>query len=361
MTADAKILLTGATGFIGGSILTALLQSSHSSIQSSPITCLLRDANRAALLTSTYGERVNPVVYNGLDDLETTTAVAAQHDLVINTTLGYHSASTKALLRGLAQRKDQSRRDVWFIHTSGTSNIGDKPITQPAALKEFDDLVDDVYAYEKALEAAEPYAQRTTELGVIDTGLELGVKTLVIMSPIIYGNGTGLFNKVSVHTQYMKAMLEIGHAVVVGDGSGVWDHVHIADLAELYRLVVLNILEQEGKALPTGKKGIIFSANGRHSWLEYSQLVADACYERGLLSERKVTGLTLKEAAETLLPRLGFATNVFGKEQLKLTAEGFCSNERTVANVARSIGWNPVKGRDAWEQSFRDDVDAIQS
>jgi uncharacterized protein YbjT (DUF2867 family) len=116
MTADAKILLTGATGFIGGSILTALLQSSHSSIQSSPITCLLRDANRAALLTSTYGERVNPVVYNGLDDLETTTAVAAQHDLVINTTLGYHSAST-ALLRGLAQRKDQSRRDVWFIHT----------------------------------------------------------------------------------------------------------------------------------------------------------------------------------------------------------------------------------------------------
>ncbi|CEL11450.1 Putative NAD dependent epimerase/dehydratase family protein [Aspergillus calidoustus] len=336
MTADAKILLTGATGFIGGSILTALLQSSHSSIPSSPITCLLRDANRAALLTSTYGERVNPVVYNGLDDLETTTAVAAQHDLVINTTLGYHSAST-ALLRGLAQRKDQSRRD---------------PITQPVALKEFDDLVDDVYAYEKALEAAEPYAQRTTELGVIDTGLELGVKTLVIMSPIIYGNGTGLFN---------KAMLEIGHAVVLGDESGVWDHVHIADLAELYRLVVLNILEQEGNALPTGKKGIIFSANGRYSWLEYSQLVADACYERGLLSERKVTSLTLKEAAETLLPRLGFASKAFDYEQLKLAAEGFCSNERTVANVARSIGWNPVKGRDAWEQSFRDDVDAIQS
>jgi nucleoside-diphosphate-sugar epimerase len=228
------------------------------------------------------------------------------------------------------------------------------------ALKEFDDLVDDVYAYEKALEAAEPYAQRTAELGVIDTDLELGVKTLVIMSPIIYGKGTGLFNKVSVHTQYMKAMLEIGHAVVVGDGSGIWDHVHIQDLAELYRLVVLNILEQEGKALPTGKKGIIFSANGRHSWLEYSQLVADACYERGLLSERKVTSLTL-EAAETLLPRLGFAIKVFGKEQLKLTAEGFCSNERTVANVARSIGWNPVKGWDAWEQSFRDDVDAIQS
>jgi hypothetical protein len=69
----------------------------------------------------------------------------------------------------------------------------------------------------------------------------------------------------------------------------------------------------------------------------------------------------LKEAAETLLPRLGFASKAFDNEQLKLAAEGFCSNERTVANVVRSIGWNPVKGRDAWEQSFRDDVDAIQS
>ncbi|KAL4861773.1 hypothetical protein BDV12DRAFT_207785 [Aspergillus spectabilis] len=361
MTADAKILLTGATGYIGGSILTALLQSFDSSVQSNPITCLLRGVDRAALLTSTYGERVKPVLYNGLDDLETTTAVAAQHDVIINTTLGFHSASTKALLRGLAQRKNQTRRDVWLIHTSGTSNIGDKPITKPVALKEFDDRVDDVYTHEKALEAAEPYAQRTTELGVIDSGLELGVKTLVIMSPIIYGNGAGLFNRVSIHTQYMKAMLEIGHAVVVGDGSGVWDHVHIEDLADLYRLVVLNILERGGEALPTGKKGIIFSANGRHSWLEYSQLVADACYERGLLSERKVTFLTLEEAAATLIPRLGFASKVFDKEQLKLAAEAFCCNEMTVANVARSIGWNPVKGDEAWKQSFRDDVDAIRS
>ncbi|KAF3394249.1 hypothetical protein F1880_005432 [Penicillium rolfsii] len=359
---DVKILLTGATGFIGGSILTALLQSSAPSLQSIPITCLLRGADRAALLTSTYGERVKPVLYDGLDDLETTTAVTAQHDIVINTTLGYHPASTQALLRGLAQRKTQTGRDVWMIHTSGTSNIGDKPITKPTSAKEFDDLVDDVYAHEKALEAAEPYAQRTTELGVIDMGLELGVQTLVIMSPIIYGNGTGLFNKISIHTQFMKAMLEIGHAVVVGDGTGVWDHVHVEDLADLYRLVILDILGRGGKNLPTGKKGIIFSANGRHSWLEYSQLIADACYEKGLLPERKVTHLTPEEAVETLMPRLGFTKMAFTKEGLASAAEMFCNNERTVASVARSLGWNPAKGDNAWKQAFRDDVDAfIQS
>ncbi|KAJ5400802.1 hypothetical protein N7465_011291 [Penicillium sp. CMV-2018d] len=359
MTSDAEILLTGATGYIGGSVLTALLRSSALPLQSKSITCLLRGADRAALLTSTYGERVKPALYDGLDDLETTTAVAAQHDIVINTTLGYHSASTKALLRGLAQRKTQTGRDVWMVHTSGTSNIGDKPITNPVGVREFDDLVDDVYAHEKALEATEPYSQRTTELGVIETGLELGVKTLVIMSPIIYGNGTGLFNRISVHTGYMKAMLQIGHAVVVGDGTGVWDHVHIEDLADLYRLVLRDILEREGRTLPTGKKGIMFSANGRHSWLEYSQLVADACYERGLLSDRKVYHIDLDEASSILMPRLGFASEVFPKEGLKLAAEGFCSNERTVANVARALEWAPVKGDDAWKQAFRDDVDAV--
>ncbi|KAE8415307.1 hypothetical protein BDV36DRAFT_263193 [Aspergillus pseudocaelatus] len=246
-----------------------------------------------------------------------------------------------------------------MIHTSGTSNIADKPITNPIGVREFDDLVDDVYAHEKALEAAEPYAQRTTELGVIDTGLELGVKTLVIMSPIIYGNGTGLFNRISIHTEYMKAMLQMGHSVVVGDGTGVWDHVHIEDLADLYRHVVLDVLEREGETLPSGKKGIMFSANGRHSWLEYSQLVADACYERGLISGKKVVHLSLEEAAATLIPRLRVAKEVFAEDDWKSAAEGFCSNEMTVANVARTLGWNPVKGNEAWKQAFRDDVDSI--
>ncbi|KAL4746838.1 hypothetical protein BDW72DRAFT_197311 [Aspergillus terricola var. indicus] len=112
MAIDARIL-TGATGFVGGSVLTTLLQQLPALTQSNPITCLLRGADRAAISTSTYGKRIKPVLYNGLDDLETTTAVAAQHDIIINTTLGYHSASAQVLLRGLAQRREQTGRDVW--------------------------------------------------------------------------------------------------------------------------------------------------------------------------------------------------------------------------------------------------------
>lgn len=245
-----------------------------------------------------------------------------------------------------------------MIHTSGTSNVGDKPITT-GAVREFDDSANDVYTYEKEQEALEPYAQRTTELGVIDTGRQSGVKTIVIMSPIIYGNGTGLFNKVSIHTMYMKAMMKIGDVVVVGEGPGVWDHVHVQDLAELYRLVVLEILEKEGRDLPTGKKGFIFSGNGRHSWLEYSQHVADALYDEGVITQKTVTPLSLEEAGRILMPHLGFINDEATKEGLTLVAEGFTTNARTISNVARKLGWTPTRGEEAWKGAFRDDIKTI--
>ncbi|KAF5644811.1 NAD dependent epimerase dehydratase family [Fusarium tjaetaba] len=355
MASDNKnILLTGATGFIGGSVLAALLRSP--SLQSGPVTCLMRGPDRASLLSATYGHRVKPVLYEGLDDLEATTAVAAQHDVVINTTLSYHSPSTKALLRGLAQRKAVTGHDVWMIHTSGTSNIADLVIAN-ADGRQLDDIADDVYTFEKEKESLGPYPQRTVELDVIDTGLELGVKTIVLMCPIIYGNGTGLFHNTSMHLVFMKAMIKLGRAVVVDDGAGVWDHVHVEDLAELYRLLVQEILEREGKALPTGKKGIVFNGNGQHSWLEFMKLVANAGYEEGALLSNTVAHISLEEAAKTLVPLIGFSDSM--GDLTMLAAQILNSNARTVASVARKLGWVPLKGEEVWESSVRDDIKTI--
>lgn len=56
--------------------------------------------------------------------------------------------------------------------------------------------------------------------------------------------------------------------MVHGDGAGVWGHVHVRDLAELYVLLAQEIMERNGKSVPSGKKGIILSSNGQHSWLD---------------------------------------------------------------------------------------------
>ncbi|KAJ3552697.1 hypothetical protein NPX13_g11053 [Xylaria arbuscula] len=224
-TSSPRVLLTGATGFIGGSVLTQLLDSTSPSLRSAPITCLIRGADRAAKLKATYGERVNPVLYSkihflpsfpsieffdeyahlshnirvsgtlsvansedkrnqDLDDVETATALAAQHDVVISTTIGYHIASARALQEGLAQRKrTHPGSEPWFIHTSGTSNVGSRPVSGAWLDDEspgggtFDDVADDVYGYEAKRNAKQPYIQRTTELAVVDAGLELDVRT----------------------------------------------------------------------------------------------------------------------------------------------------------------------------------------
>jgi nucleoside-diphosphate-sugar epimerase len=122
MPSDTKrILLTGATGYIGGSVLAALLDSADPVLQSAPITCLLCGVDRAVTLSFTYGDRVKPILCRDLDDVETATTIAAQHDIVVHCTLGYHPASALALVRGLTQRRAAAGREVWIIHTSGTS------------------------------------------------------------------------------------------------------------------------------------------------------------------------------------------------------------------------------------------------
>jgi nucleoside-diphosphate-sugar epimerase len=355
---NKKILLTGATGFVGGSILSHLLDSSEPAIRNVQISCLLRGADRAEKLSYAYGDRVKPILYQGNDDLDTVVAVAAEHDIVINATMGFHPPSAEALVKGLAKRQAATGRAVWIIHTSGVSNIGDKPISRPGArIRTFDDATDDIYGLQKSLEEEQPYAQRTTELAVIDAGLALGVNTLSIMSPTIYGNGTGLFNQSSAQTMFLKATLHRKKSSVIGDGDTVYGHVHVADLAELYKLVLLDVLENNGRNLPSGKKGIIFSSHGDHSKIREAKLVASAGHELGLLPDTTVEHLSPEVGAREILPHLG----MFTPEQIEaagahIVESVMAFNAQTVPNVASSLEWKPSKGEDAWEQAIKDDL-----
>ncbi|KAK9774771.1 putative NAD-dependent epimerase/dehydratase domain-containing protein [Seiridium cardinale] len=351
-----QILLTGATGFIGGTILACLLESDHPALKTATITCLVRGAERADTLSSAYGVRVRPVVYQGIDDLEATTKAASQADIVIGATLGFHPASAQALLRGLAQRRAATGHHVWMIHLSGASNLADQPITG-AYLEErtFDDLADDVYGYEKHREALRHYPQRATELGVVDAGLELGVKTLVVMPPTIYGVGTGLFNRKSIQIPaYVRAVLELGSGVVVGEGGGQANHVHVEDLAELYRLVVLAILDNGGANLPTGKKGIVFGENGLHTWMDIAQGIADACHEEGRIKDRSIRSIDLEDAGKYLKSYM----DLVGGDLVELEL-GLCANSRTKSSIARRLGWKPSRGEEAWKRAFGEDLHAV--
>ena len=195
-------------------------------------------------------------------DTDTISSTAAQHDLVINATTGYHPASASAAITGLAQRKAATGRPTYYIHTSGVSGLADTPFTHKYTFddptREFNDADgENIYQYEKQRDAQTPYLQRTTDIMVFEKGLELGVQTLIIMSPLIYGIGTGLYNRVSIQIPaYIKSAMKHGQSVMVGDGKGEWDYVHVVDLAELYELAALDMLRNGGEKLPKGEKGV---------------------------------------------------------------------------------------------------------
>ncbi|KAK3060607.1 hypothetical protein LTS18_008170, partial [Coniosporium uncinatum] len=100
-----KLLLIGATGYIGGSVLTQLLRSEHVSLKDKPITVLVRGQDKADALTSTLGGHVKPLVVPSFDDTDTLTEVASEHDIIINAGTTAEVAAPSALLKGLAQRK----------------------------------------------------------------------------------------------------------------------------------------------------------------------------------------------------------------------------------------------------------------
>lgn len=263
---------------------------------------------------------------------------------MIHTASGFHPGSATALIKGLAKRKTAVGGEPRYIHTSGTSNLADRPITGlHHESREFLDT-DDIYAYLKMREANLAYPQRTTDLTVVQTGREVGIKTYIIMSPTIYGRGTGMSKTYSHQIPTLiTAAIKDSHASVVGEGTGIWNYVHIADLVELYELFVIKILQ--GDSLPDGERGIYFSAAGQYTWKELSQKVADAGFQLGALKSNQVKTINLEEGAQK-----------FADGDTLLTELCFSSFSRSKPVLAAQLmHWKPKKTTQDFQSSFLDE------
>lgn len=147
-------------------------------------------------------------------------------------------------------------------------------------------------------------------------------------------------------------MREHRYGFAVGESKGKWDHVRVQDLAELYSIIVLRIPEHGGEGLPRGKSGIMSSGNERHSWMEVTQAVTDASYEADKIARCEVASVSMTEGTRMLSAYLG-------EEKEVMIELGLCSNSRTVASVAKTIGVEPLRGTEASKNGFRDDVQKI--
>lgn len=283
-----NLFITGAAGYIGGSIAAALLATGHR------VRGLARSAASAQRLSASG---IEPIL-GTLDESDVLAREARASDGVINTASADHAGAVHALITGL----EGSGKPL--VHTSGSSVVGDDARGDFRSDKVFDEDTPLVVNAAKQ-------ARRDIDLLVLDAA-QRGIRSAVICPSLIYGIGRGPQPN-SVQLPFLAANArQQGMVQIVGAGLNVWSNVHIDDVVELYTLVLANA--------PAGS--LFFAENGEASFGEIGAALA------------RRLGLPGVESlpAEVAAQRWGEAKAYFS----------LGSNSRVRARRARqTLGWSP--------------------
>jgi nucleoside-diphosphate-sugar epimerase len=358
----SKILLTGATGYVGGTVLSQLIASTAPTIKDLTFDLLVRDETQAQKLKSVYGSRVNTIKWSGLENVAFIEDTASNYDIVINTGSGFIPEGAVAFVNGLARRINAGKPAPWMLHISGCTNLSDRPITQPLRpTREWNDETDNdnIFDFMKVLDEMEPYAQRTTEVGVLEAADATGVQAISVNTPCIFGEGKGLFNQQGlVIPLIMMYVVQHGYGWKLNETAN-FDWVHVLDLADIYVLLVRTILEREDRGvgyLPSGNNGVIFAAVGRTLIKEINQGCLDAAFADGTLPHKD----TPKEKEIRTVPLHEIADKLTAGHR-DIAERGWGGHKATKAVLARKLlGWEPTRLQNAWEEDFHAELVALK-
>lgn len=208
-----NVFVTGAAGFIGGSIATGLVQAGHN------VTGLVRSAEQADELKALG---MNAVI-GTLDDSQLLAQQARAADAVINAASSDHRGAVAALLDAL-----RGSNKV-FLHTSGSSIVGDASGGKSS---------DDIYYEDNLPEPTVDKAARVAIDNLVLAAAKDGVNSAVICNTLIYGHSLGV-NRDSVQLpRLLKQARKSGVVRHVGTGQNIWSNVHIEDVVALYQLAL---------------------------------------------------------------------------------------------------------------------------
>jgi nucleoside-diphosphate-sugar epimerase len=202
-----RIFLTGATGYLGVSILEAFVRVGHE------VTALVRDARKA--------RRV-----------QTAGATAVLGDLAMGDSWGAsatgHDAFVHAALEATPRSVDVDRTAIETLATAARQSGSDRPLVYTSSvwvLGATRQAVDESVPANPVPFSAwrAPHETMVLELG--------GVRGIVVRPGIVYGGARGIV------TDLFRSGVN-GLVRVIGDGKNHWACVYDRDLAELYAKLV---------------------------------------------------------------------------------------------------------------------------
>ncbi|KAI9026758.1 NAD-binding protein [Hyaloraphidium curvatum] len=315
---------TGATGYIGGSVLNRLLALNEDPEHgyTYEITALVRSPEKAKLISEL--PHCTPLI-GSLSDADKIEDICSKMDLVIHTAHADHMVAAKAILKGMEKRPTPPI----LLHTSGTGvlvMIKDHPGEAPVPeYKIYSDL--DIPLIE-SLKDTQPH--RDVDLEIVAVGKKGHVKTHIILPCTIYGVASGIVYEKGIANPHsiqiptlIRASLDRKQAGMVGEGLNHWPDVHIDDCADGYIVILEKALKGE---TATGRDGFYFLENGEHVMKDVSVEIGKAMKKLGRSSTDEVT--TFSEAE---------IMKYFGRSPYLGT------NSRCHADRSRALGWKPKK------------------
>lgn len=208
-----KIFITGAGGFIGGTIAAHLVKNGHK------VAGLVRRPEQADVLKQ-HG--IEPVI-GSLDDRALLIAQAKLADGVINAADSDHRGAVEALIEGL----EGSGKP--FLHTSGSSIVGDASGGEASTA---------IYQEDKLPEPTADKAARVAIDNLVLQSATRGIRSSVLCNTLIYGHGA-LPDAKSVQLPRLMAQAQKSGIVRhVGPGRNIWSNAYMDDVADAYLLAL---------------------------------------------------------------------------------------------------------------------------
>lgn len=309
-----RLFITGGTGLIGGSFLELMVSRGYQS-KFALAALFRRDSDAQAMRKI----GVEPVI-GSLDDYDLLRQESARASVVYNTADCDHQLSARAIVEGLSERSKATGTRPILIHTSGAGVLSTNSVGKGAALKDDPDATIWDDADTAAHVAIPSYApHRRVDLEVFAGARSGLIKTYLVVPPTVFGRGLGPFAEHRMSIQlprlvYHSLMKRV--ALYVGEGKAQWTNVHVADLAELYLLILDAALKDTA---PEGLQGLYYPAAEYFTWADVSHRIGQVLYAKGLI--------------ESPIAASGLQEGWF-----------WGSNVRTKCTNGAKIGWKPVHG-----------------
>ncbi|MDR5797387.1 NAD-dependent epimerase/dehydratase family protein [Caballeronia sp. LZ008] len=207
------VFITGAGGFIGGSIAAGLARNGHR------VRGLIRRAEQADELKRL---NIEPVI-GSLDDAALLAAEAHAADAVINAASSDHRGAVETLIGALEGTNKP------FLHTSGSSIVGDASGGEAS---------EKIYTEDDLPEPTPDKAPRVAIDNLVLDAAKRGVRSTVLCNTLIYGHGA-VRDTASVQLPRLERQArKSGIVRHVGRGLNIWSNVHIDDVVTIYRLAL---------------------------------------------------------------------------------------------------------------------------